>query len=763
MKRFLCILFSLLALPVPAQTPTPYQAAVESNGCILDIWVSNLSTAPTNDLNTNFNFGFTGNALIGGSATFQFTWPNIPVNPTVNLSLTTSGFSSTGGTITYPANIPATHPMRTAFPAYTNYAMTSDGSGGMIISCWLAQPVFNFDTGLTVSIAAGWYSNNAAVTGLSVANNSTRGDPLPFCAWMDVPWQRISGSTMTSKAFGYAQSATNFMPLACLVFTYKDQHSHTVADYQTQMQVDWTTPDPTHGGEYIDTVAMSSFTSGDIITRGITAYPQRGTNKADAFNPLPSVILNTNCMWYMPTASYTPIIAVVDVTNGVDGTGSAVQGPLNTGSPPSPFTTIAAAFTAMKSASLALNSLGSLPDCTLYGRWGLYATADFTSDQGTNNRAWCHFVGYPTDPPYSCILTNTGGTAWKSTIKMHLQNVGIEGSGAGYGFNAVPYIWVDQCDFISGSTATIGHVTTGYATWNRIEAAYAGLLFGQYSSENDPWPLVRGNTCLADNYTTDPLCYCFVFNYGPMVPGLATGTTIPSTDPGIIYNNMGMALSASGAHWFIDANVVSNGILVLQNVVENTNKNLVIAALSIAADLTTTACTNAVIACNTIIGQRVNLLYNDEAGANPYRVNCQVVGNLCDDLNTKSDVSLGGNASWTNNWSDFNGVNWNANFNTKIFAADFIGDFDGINGYYLIVSSATNYLAFIDAEANGNQGASTNGYGNYRLTSQSPALALKCNTSDLPFDIEGNLRGMWDPPGAYSGGNPRRGDFVAFQ
>jgi hypothetical protein len=764
MRKLFTSIILFMAAVCHAANPVVYAASIEPLNWVLDLYVSNLPNAPTNNSNTNFNFGF-GSYFAYQQLTTALQ--NVPTNPTVVVTMTSEGYAANGQLTNFSYSVYGTSAIRRAYPNQTNYDMVSDGSGGMIIRVALSDYIYNTDSNITVSVAGGWYSNNTAAVGVAVTNLTTIPDPPTFLAWSDVPWQRITNTTMTSKAVGFNRSGNGSKPVACVRFVYLDQHGGAITNYQSSMSVDWTTLSPVHAGEYIDTTSISSLTQGDLITRGITAYPLRGTNYADAWSstlhqPTGGLALTTNLC--DKNNALRNVVAVVDITNGSDATGVVVSGPLNTNSPPAPFLSLLGASLAMVKSNTIINSRSNLTDCILYLKKGIYTNVNFTSSQGTNNSAWWTIALYPTNTVGDAAITNNGATSFYSSWKTHIQGLQIQGSGGGYSFRSIPYLWLDQCDIASGSAAEWGNTLLGYATWNKVERGYTGLGFQQFSTENDPWPLVRGNTVLSQQAaggTFNAMPYCLMENKGPISPIFAGGTTVASTDPAVVYNNL-LENSTNLSTGLLNQQVtISNGMAFVQNVVEIAT-NLTGPAFSICSDGSSgTPMTNVLLWNNTVVGQRVNIFYNDNAANNPIRIFGENIGNLYDDFNTKSDDNITTfNGARTNNWSEFNGVNWSGWYSVKAFAANFLGDWNGINAIYN-TNSTPSLLHFINDQSNGNSSSTTNGYGDYHLTTPSVVFAVKQNKLMLPFDIEGYPRGLWDPPGAYSGGNPRRGDFIS--
>jgi hypothetical protein len=201
---------------------------------------------------------------------------------------------------------------------------------------------------------------------------------------------------------------------------------------------------------------------------------------------------------------------------------------------------------------------------------------------------------------------------------------------------------------------------------------------------------------------------------------------------------------------------ITIGMWVAQNLFEVTFTN---ASVTICA--TSTLATNNVMWWNNFIRGARNQFFYNESG-NSLRSFCFALNSIFDVCGESTDNSAGtANGANVNDWS----VRWRVGHSGCVNKMDddfpthgnpeFVGrrSFRPPNGD----SSLAGFDKVTDDQGYAN-GGGTSGGGNYRLLSNSP---LHSNNYKhrwvLPFDLEMNGRGQWDPPGPYSAGTTRKG------
>src|ERR1035437_905520 len=278
-----------------------------ANGWVLEIDVPTIAAGGTFG-----NFGFVQSAN------------NTPSSPSVIVTVTHSGYQGTvnGGTCgtatNYTQTLYATKTLREPNPNYaTNDAINVSGTTTFRLALGSATGpawIFSGDT-VTVQVANSFYTDGSSNTigtvtsGTSVTNNSTLSYAMPRAIfnWTYPGWQRVTGASFTVRGTGFAQFPMNSLPLACVVFTATDQHSHSVTS-----TVGFPTIDPTLGDqapivEYIGSISTSTFTNHDQIKVTFIAYPWVGTSS--------SVMDSSDAVYAQPTPLYAPIYFLFDSGN----------------------------------------------------------------------------------------------------------------------------------------------------------------------------------------------------------------------------------------------------------------------------------------------------------------------------------------------------------------------------------------------------------------------------------------------------------------
>ncbi len=147
--------------------------------------------------------------------------------PRVNLSTTHPGFVQSGGIAvagSYARTIVATKPVRKpvnpASPTTPVIDETDNGDGTVTVRLALSSYVHVTETGVALSVLAGWRAGEAAAS-IAVTNGSTFAAALPIFRWADVPYQR-SGGTITLELTVFTHHPVALQPVAGVKFTVTD-------------------------------------------------------------------------------------------------------------------------------------------------------------------------------------------------------------------------------------------------------------------------------------------------------------------------------------------------------------------------------------------------------------------------------------------------------------------------------------------------------------------------------------------------------------
>ena len=298
------------------QSPSACQTAGACNGWVLEI------DTPTIAAGGTYNFGLgTNNAI---------------ANARVIVTVTHSGYQSgiNGGTCgtstTYSQTLYGTHVLR---EPYNNAATNDDQVNGSTLTQRIALSstsgpalIFSGET-VTVQIVSSYYTAGGntigtVAAGTAVTNNSTLAysTARAIFNWTYPGWQHVTGSTDTVRGMGFSQFTMYGRPIACVVYTVSDAHSHS-----NTYTVNTPTVDPTMGDkaavvEYIGYPSVSGFTQGDKLTINFKAYPWVGDST--------SVMDSSDGTYPQPDPRYSPQYGMIDST-GAGRAASYVDASIN--------------------------------------------------------------------------------------------------------------------------------------------------------------------------------------------------------------------------------------------------------------------------------------------------------------------------------------------------------------------------------------------------------------------------------------------------
>lgn len=768
MKRFLLIAALMLPVSLFGAAGDVTGVNVEANG-----WVLNLTCeAGTNGGFPSFGFG-ANNTITG--------------NEKVKLTVTSPGFDDNGTSNTITRTIYGTKQLRLPYPLQATYdVITNDTAGTVEIRLALSDWIYANDTA-TFSIASGLYTNGAISSGTASGTltiNSTQVHPKVIGNWT-WPGFNLVTNTMRLRAVAFHRSAQEGRPVRCVKFYAMDAHSHAVTNIVTTMRIDRTLPDAVPFGEYYYDMDVSSFTQGDKITCGFTAYPWIGDSGsvldtlATGFvwpTPYPAPLTN----WCNNSGTYGCTRAIVDSASGSDTTGiAACDSYWATNQTPAAFATIGRAFVAIAGTNAAQYSRTEIGGGVVYLAAGNHNYAGSSFSLANPATSWCNIEPAPGVSQWGAVIA-AFGTDGRGLDDRDLVKI----TGIKYSCSTSPHtrqnIWHDGCFIADATAATFFQTGTTVACgWWLTHCIVSNLTQGLKGYAANPLlvPLIRGNT-LAD-FAKEMSCYTVLGNLHPA--SAKGGAYSPVWDNvnytnawGIVYGNrfLGMA-SGDGADMLLGptAFTQTNGFVIVQNMWEcktntgGTGPNFKIGSLNAASY------TNGIVWNNCFLGARNFYAYNDLGSAAAWRWQWSTKNNVFEDYNLKTDThnDPGADGGRVGNWPVLFGVGTCGNVDlctadigapTAFYNSESgLGGFDGLSTYvYYAANSATsstNWPAWVDRKANDGINDRPGG-GNYKVQSKSPLVQVETEWL-LPFDLEGNARGRFDPPGAYSSASPRKG------
>lgn len=485
--RRLQFLIPAFCFPLWCGAGTITGAEIEPSGESMAIYVSGYNT------NGVLDFGFTTNANSGCKVRATFTVP---------------------GVNNFTENFLGTKAYSFAYPYQSNYWIEPYGAAppplndGVRIRVALSKRVTISDTAGLLDVDANWFSNNTAVVGMTITNNSllTYGSLRPIAMWRSMPWQ-LWGSNTLIKLVAREYFASSNVPVHSVDMWANSGAINTVTQTITQPTIDWNARDPVPVQEYMVWHNYGVFNQGSTITNHFTIKLRRGTNVFSTItSPYPPDHPD-----YAPLVGFCDksntwpyVVALVDATNGSTAGVAVTNWSTATNGSTAAFATIAQAKHAAGLTNQAVHGTNTYSNCYIvfantnaqqYGWMG----GETPGTRGAST-TWTHY-----QPAWGVNKTNvrlsfiTGSTVGQKTIKDHINGVYIDFTANATMFgNGNAHVWIDDCliGTNTGSSAGLTAFTTN--TWVtkctllRFRGALATLFNSQQYSSIRMW----GNTAL---------------------------------------------------------------------------------------------------------------------------------------------------------------------------------------------------------------------------------------------------------------------------
>lgn len=736
--------------------------AVESGGVTELGWIG-VIRIPNGQTNGSFNFNWVNqtNGVVSGNHGFKLT-------------LNSPGYDNTGATNVWTGTFYGTKELRFAYPDHAFARTVMDGTDVLVYTA-ISDFVCQGDTDVTATIRAGWYdwttSSNEAAT-ITLTNWSALPYPKVIANWSDVQiFNQITNTSMRVHATAWHAYATQGKPVAAMQFFATDESGDVVTNTETAMRIDRDMPDILPTGEYFTDLDLSGLTHSNLIRSDFRAVPWRGDSSAvfdtrdDAFS-FPTFLPSSRTNFYY-TGSYGSV-AVVS-TNGSDSAGIAYPFGTDPTTIPSGeyFLTGSKAGHAVRTNNNAIYGHDTVGSGTVYYRGGAANPFGSTIHSfGSTPKTWITMKPYPGD---SVTFSDDVGTDdFSDRVKIEGFTISPATS-TKIMFNNIGALWINQCTIDSIGAGPFRNTSQSgaiYWTHNDIVKSVAPIP-AVGASEVQYLGLFRGNRL--DNLNGPILWFNNIGNL--RIPTIANTTfawnddasamsaTIPA-DFQIMYNNYLLGITNNNGANISQLEGTANGKAVIQNVLEFTGS-------SPAWQVSGTGTLNAtnILWINTITEGARNIWFYNPTGLSTGAVKTLnfIKGSVFVVTGEATDIDGSGDTGRTNDWSMRNRVGGVGNIVQMTTNSAFHGnpDFNGLYSFRPANGERTpvDWPKYVDAK--GTYRTVATGNGNYRLQSSSPILHDDYANHDwfVPFDIEGNPRGKFDPPGAFNAGNFRRGGF----
>lgn len=741
-------------------------ASVDASGMKLYLYFDSYGPSQTN-----------GTVNLGWATNNQ---PFVAGAPKVRMTSAKPGFRLDGGSVLPVHHFQLTFGgsrMRFPYPQHASLDCQAT-PGGIRVGVSVTDHVFSEDTNLVVEVDSALYHHGGtnSLAGSSVVTNESAlvyGMAPAVANWSRTPpWTRMTNDTHRVYSVGGGgqrpwppRPETLFRPLAAMGFVARDLYGNATTSVVSNMSIDPAIQRRIPTGRYQADLLMTGMSNRSPVRLDFIAWPHLGTSNSvldtrlDRYTGatgLPTAITN---LWD-PAQEYSQAVAIVD-PSGSDSTGTttsvdAVPGHTNF------FASIAKAAHALRtnhaaSATWAHDDAGG---GVILIRNGVTNWLGGSQSYGTNPLARVIIDRYPGHDPE--LTTVSGNQDISDRIEIRNLRVG----GSGNLFSGIDYLAMRSCVISNTGTALWANVPVLHLVDCQIPRVSGGLR--PFSTQNTRFHL---DGCDLDGFS------------GSLNPAFMVGTwhsyraggdpfilmqdTSPgqtaSTDWFIWFNNEIPGLQQTSLAWWVGQNQpIQNGGWIAQNIFAITT-NHVAAVFNWGGSVYSH--TNVFAWHNVMTGKRAAGFWYNDTGTN--FVGRTLIGwmnNLVENFGYKTDDFGTGDGARTGNW----GVMWsvghrgnvhvNANTTGVEAPASFIPEFAGLQSYHpgSAFTNRVDWPAMIDPRSVGYP--SVEGVGDYRFRSSSPIYQQFQLPLDipLPFDLEGLPRGLWDPPGPYRSGNPRR-------
>lgn len=586
--------------------------------------------------------------------------------PKIMLTVVSKGYNGTTPT-THTRTVYAVIPVQKAYPNHAQMEESFDGSN-TTVRLALDDYIYDKDqagagnsgTDITYGILAGFYSHggtdSAAATG-TATNSSTAVFQKVVSNWQSVPYQRVTGNTLTLECKAYYRHAAGGKPVEAVVFSVSDGTTTVTSDPVTSMEIS-TEADECPVQVYRADVDVSSLTQGAVLTANYIAYPRIG----DEDN-----LFDTSTGTAPPTPLYGPHKYLLDRTGGYgvtmakvsptgnDGTGVAYDSASYDYATAAAFLThdgAAAAIAAYNNTNRSRNDVGGGVIETAAGSYNFMGGS---SSYGTTPDCFCTIQAGPGVAAADVIFSGTSGNA-NISGRVELKNVKIT-SVTSQTFLNTTVLWWNQSIIDSASGTSMVHGTVNwYVTRCTVTSFRQG--FRPFTGSVQVLPcLVRGNDLSGFKRTI--FCYNVTGNKrttdyaadATLFLSELTGMTMPYPDNMIIADNAiyGFRLSSFDLITIGAEGSRTHGMAIVNNVMEVTQQNGAAALGFICAPETVSTNTpqnNLMFWHNTLVGGRTGFAYNSVGSVTKLREYWSLKGNYLDAWGYKgnlfSDTITGG-------------------------------------------------------------------------------------------------------------------------
>lgn len=660
-------------------------AVVRADGWSMDVTIEGFAVGAT------YDFGSLGSV------------PATIASPKMSVAVVSEGYNAAGVLGTVARTVYGTHVVRKPYPNQASKDETVSGSN-LVVRVALSESIYNDDknggagtsgTNPAITISAAWATNtgggaqtSAAATALACTNNSTLDYPKCIAQWA---WGHTPAFRRVSADFTIGCIAYHGHGIACVALsavgavTVSGNVATKIAHQMSASQL--------YYESYDLSVPLTSMVDGNDITLRYIAYPLVGDADSIIDTSTDTSTANIAKGLTQITATYkTAPTAKYVATTGNDTTGDGSSG--------NPYLTIGKA-------------LAQSPDI-VYVKAGTFDCLGSTPASVTA-KSYC--IEVMPDTGASVTLNRNGPTGYDFKAR-HLRYSGFTIASAGEAYSlestAAYTLQFADCTFTrTGSLPGqgIGAETDATlfvnSTWNGRDNFGLGAVYNNS---------MTGCSVIGGRFQT---FHGLVAN-AITGNGVADETFVEQRIAGLVQNNFvainnRFAAMKNTSNYSVSYgnNAGTVGSAFIGNIVEVITGTL--PTLGWFDGTTNQTCDSSIVAHNTLVGERLNINYNDAGVAAVLQTNVFVRNNAARSYNIKSDTFATANANRIGNWASLNGVNYSDNCWDG--SLGFSCDWDGINVQY-VTAKDTIYGQLGYTTDNSKDGAGT-GNGDYMPTEAS--------------------------------------------